>query len=107
VIGGKLLDLGVGSRFLATKLVAREPDDFQALRGVRFVDLGELGVVDLGQASGGRHVNDQGHFALVFAQADVISVNVFMLETVDVCRLLSHAADWCNCCCCYDDGTWS
>ena len=65
---------------LAAELVAREGENLQTLGPVLLAELLQLGVVGLGQASFGGHVDDDADLALELLHAHVLAVNVVGVE---------------------------
>lgn len=80
---GKGFDFLVSARLLLQELVAREGEDFEALRSVAVVDLLELGVVPSGLASLGGDVDDEDHLALELVEGHLLVVDVLCLEVVE------------------------
>ena len=74
LIGSKVLDLLVSSRFLPSELVAREGQDPE-LR-IFLCQLHQLAVVDVSLASSGGHVDDDEDLALVLVQTDSLAINI-------------------------------
>jgi len=68
-------DLGVGSRLLASKLIAGESGDSQPLSFIASVQSLKLIVVGVGQTSVGCHVQDDHDFASVLVETDAISID--------------------------------
>ena len=79
---GKLLDLGVCSRFLLHELIAGEGQNFEALLAILLVELNHFGVVRFSESSLRGHVDD--HHALFtlkeVAKADHFPINIVCLE---------------------------
>ena len=80
LIGSKVLDLLVSSRFLPSELVAREGEDPE-LR-IFLCQLHQLAVVDVSLASSGGHVDDDQDLALVLGQTDSLAINISHFELI-------------------------
>ena len=80
LIGSKVLDLLVSSRFLPSELVAREGQDPE-LR-IFLCQLHQLAVVDVSLASSGGHVDDDQDLALVLGQTDSLAINICHFELI-------------------------
>lgn len=84
-----LLDLRIGARLLACKLVARESGDTESHRFVFFVQSLKLMVVGVGQTSVGSHVHHHYHITSVFVlNLDEVSIDIICFEFIDrFCQL--------------------
>eukprot|EP00515_Schizochytrium_aggregatum_P001281 CAMPEP_0202036918 /NCGR_PEP_ID=MMETSP0962-20130828/1853_1 /ASSEMBLY_ACC=CAM_ASM_000488 /TAXON_ID=4773 /ORGANISM="Schizochytrium aggregatum, Strain ATCC28209" /LENGTH=236 /DNA_ID=CAMNT_0048601017 /DNA_START=329 /DNA_END=1036 /DNA_ORIENTATION=+ len=84
----ELLDLVGRAGLLRAKLVAGEADDFEAFVVVFLVQRGQLSVLALGQASLGRHVDDQKDLAAVAVEGDGLgAVQVLRDGLVDAAQV--------------------
>jgi len=93
----KFLDFTAGSRLLSSKLVAGKRKNGQLITRlvVLLVQLYQLGIVGLGQASFRGHVDDHADLALVLAEVGHLAVNVPGGELIDVVPLgLSQQSHW-------------
>lgn len=72
----KCLYVGVGSRFLLAKLVARESQNAQAVFFTRVIGIKliECFVFGVGYTSFGRHVHYHTRVTFIFLQADLFAV---------------------------------
>jgi len=78
------LDLRVGARLLASKLVAREGGDTEPISFVFFVQSLKLMVVGVGQTSVGRHIHHHHHFAFVFfSQLHELFIDILSFELIN------------------------
>jgi len=79
-----LLDLRIGARFLARKLVARECCDTESVSLIFFVQSLKLMVVGVGQTSVGGDIHNNYDFpGVFFSELDESSVDVIGFELVD------------------------
>jgi hypothetical protein len=83
--GRELEDLGVSARFLRTELVAREPQDGEALVLVVFVERTQTCVLR-GEASSARNVDDEQDRAGVVAEVHGVAGDRRHREVMDVCH---------------------
>jgi len=81
---GKLLDFLWSARLLIAELVARECQRFERFRTQGLVQLSQLLVVFLGEASFGCDVGDEGHFILQGSKIEVVTIKVFGFEGEEV-----------------------
>ena len=84
------MDLFIGSRSLARKLIARDVDHFESLLMIFLIHLFD-GFVMRGESASGRRVDDQHDFALIIRELDLCSVGCRYAVIIDAChgRLLS------------------
>jgi len=82
---GKLFNLHIGARLLATELVAGEGEDGQLdpSFAVLLVQLDQLGIVDPGLASLGGNIDQDAHLPLIFTEIHLFTINVLCTEFVN------------------------
>lgn len=80
---GKLLDLRLCAGFLASKLIAGEGQDAEALRLILLVKLHQFGVVHVSLASLTGYIDDNTHTASVLFHGHIIAIYVHSTELIE------------------------
>jgi len=84
ILGSKLKNFFICSRFLRAKLIARKCKDIQPLRGVLIMQLDKLGIIGVRHTSLGSYIDKTQDLSLIFGHVNNFSAHRFIHERVEI-----------------------